>query len=114
LQLLPLITILHGFVFDQVHPSLQFQPRREQRCRGWTIFGVILCTFSAVYFILLSGRSQSILCRSSSLDPLCGRSAQKSSTAAATAAAPLNFLVVGDWGRDGLFNQTLVANEVSF
>jgi len=97
---------------SEVHPSLQFQPRREQRCRGWTIFGVILCTFSAVYFILLSGRSQSILCRSSSLDPLCGRSAQKSSTAAATAAAPLNFLVVGDWGRDGLFNQTLVANEM--
>jgi hypothetical protein len=25
----------------------------------------------------------------------------------------LNFLVVGDWGRDGLFNQTIVAKQVS-
>lgn len=25
---------------------------------------------------------------------------------------PLNFLVVGDWGREGQFNQTLVAKQV--
>jgi hypothetical protein len=25
----------------------------------------------------------------------------------------LNFLVVGDWGQDGLFNQTIVAEQVS-
>jgi len=27
---------------------------------------------------------------------------------------PLNFLVVGDWGREGAFNQTLVAKQVRF
>jgi hypothetical protein len=85
----------------QVHPSLQFQPRRPW-CRGWAIFGVIVCTFSAVYLILLLGTSHSsTVCGARSLDPLCGISAQKLQT-----VAPLNFLVVGD-------NQTIVAKQVS-
>ncbi len=42
------------------------------------------------------------------MDPLCGISAQELQT-----VAPLNFLVVGDWGQDGLFNQTIVAEQVS-
>jgi hypothetical protein len=76
----------------QVQPRLQFQLRSREWCsRGCLIFGVLMFTFSAVYLILLSGRSYNIL----------------------QTAAPLNILVVGDWGRDGLFNQTLVAKQVS-
>jgi hypothetical protein len=81
-----------GLLSAEVQPRLQFQLRSREWCsRGWLIFGVLMLTFSAVYLILLSGRSYNIL----------------------QTAAPLNFLVVGDWGRDGLFNQTLVAKQVS-
>jgi hypothetical protein len=27
---------------------------------------------------------------------------------------PLNFLVVGDWGQNGLYNQSLVAEQVTW
>jgi hypothetical protein len=81
-----------GLLSAEVQPRLQFQLRSREWCsRGWLIFGVLMFTFSAVYLILLSGRSYNIL----------------------QTAAPLSFLVVGDWGRDGLFNQTLVAKQVS-
>ncbi|CAK9860738.1 unnamed protein product [Sphagnum jensenii] len=63
---------------------------------------------STVYLILLLGTSHSsTVCGARSLDPLCGISAQKLQT-----VAPLNFLVVGDWGRDGLFNQTILAEQM--
>ncbi|CAK9193922.1 unnamed protein product [Sphagnum troendelagicum] len=80
-----------GLLSAEVQPRLQFQLRRREWCsRGCLIFGVLMFTFSAVYLILLSGRSYNIL----------------------QTAAPLNILVVGDWGRDGLFNQTLVAKQM--
>ncbi len=110
---LPIDDLFGGFLrcgdsLLQVHPSLQFQPRRPW-CRGWAIFGVIVCTFAAVYLILLLGTSHSsTVCGARSLDPLCGISAEKLQT-----VAPLNFLVVGDWGQDGLYNQTIVAKQVS-
>jgi tartrate-resistant acid phosphatase type 5 len=70
------------------------------------MFGIVFGTLLGVSLILISRIDQHLACRKSSLAVLCrsGSSVQRQT--------PLNFLVVGDWGRNGLYNQSLVAEQM--
>jgi hypothetical protein len=72
------------------------------------MFGIVFGTLLGVSLILISRIDQHLACRKSSLAVLCksGSSVQRQT--------PLNFLVVGDWGRNGLYNQLLVAEQVTW
>jgi hypothetical protein len=72
------------------------------------MFGIVFGTLLGVSLILISRIDQHLACRKSSLAVLCrsGSSVQRQT--------PLNFLVVGDWGRNGLYNQSLVAEQVTW
>jgi hypothetical protein len=72
------------------------------------MFGIVFATLLGVSLILISRIDQHLACRKSSLAVLCrsGSSVQRQT--------PLNFLVVGDWGRNGLYNQSLVAEQVTW
>jgi hypothetical protein len=68
------------------------------------MFGTLL----GVSLILISGIDQHLACRKSSLAVLCksGSTVQRQT--------PLNFLVVDDWRQNGLYNQSLVAEQVTW
>ncbi|CAK9212366.1 unnamed protein product [Sphagnum jensenii] len=84
----------------------QINNARIKRRRAWIMFGIVFGTLLGVSLILISRIDQHLACRKSSLAVLCrsGSSVQRQT--------PLNFLVVGDWGRNGLYNQSLVAEQM--
>jgi hypothetical protein len=87
---------------------LQINDARIKRRHAWIMFGIVFGTLLGVSLILISRIDQHLACRKSSLAALCrsGSSVQRQT--------PLNFLVVGDWGRNGLYNQSLVAEQVTW
>jgi hypothetical protein len=72
------------------------------------MFGIVFGTLLGVSLILISRFDQHLAYRKSSLAVLCksGSSVQRQT--------PLSFLVVGDWGRNGLYNHSLVAEQVTW
>lgn len=75
--------------------------------------GLVAKTVAAVVTIfLLSGCIVSVFTYSNTDDSGTDSSALEQLEAVAHREYPLNFLVVGDWGREGAYNQTLVAKQV--
>jgi len=81
----------------------RFEQQGAEEGRGT---GLVAKTVAAVVTIfLLSGCIVSVFTSSH-------RHPEVVEAAIAQPEYPLNFLVVGDWGREGAYNQTLVAKQV--
>jgi hypothetical protein len=72
------------------------------------MFGIVFGTLLGVSLILISRIDQHPAWRKSSL-ALCFANQDQ----VCKGKTPLNFLVVGDWGGNGLYNQLLVAEQVT-
>lgn len=77
--------------------------------RGRTRLKFAATTVAVVLAVFLIGCAGSLYTFESDIDESGSSSL---ATEASTRDFPLNFLVVGDWGRNGAFNQTLVAKQV--